>query len=180
MVSVGNKLAQRCQSSRRNHKNSASVARAAAVPNSGRFSLQERAHLALLGKGMSHASEGLEDHPPRPRHSITCASASLHLDAALAPSTGKARKHQQTSISRAWLNNMVPNLVKKLNQQGRGVGRGVTMAFVCNDVMQEPLTEVDSTTGDDSFEDWNVISEPSRHDAGEGFGRNSRGYAALR
>jgi hypothetical protein len=61
---------------------------------------------------------------------------------------------------------MVPNLVKKLNKSQQGSGSrgssgrgdgGVTMAFVCNEVMQEPLTEVDRTTGDESFEDWNVI-----------------------
>lgn len=116
--------------------------------------------------------------------SATPCSSLEHLNSKVAPSSA-SKTSRSSNLSRAWLNNMVPALVNKVNKSthsgshsGRGKG-AITMAFVCNETFDEPLTRVLQETRAEpegaaaaeafassedaqpeegqTFEDWNVI-----------------------
>lgn len=95
---------------------------------------------------------------------VLCASSCSSIESTvLLPDSGNTLSSgKKTPISRAWLNHMVPKLVKTLNKGGRREKGAVSMAFVCNESMVEPLSEVfpegqDNSRGSASLDDWDVI-----------------------
>ncbi|UPR00500.1 hypothetical protein HOP50_05g38150 [Chloropicon primus] len=96
---------------------------------------------------------------------------------------GAAVPCKKPTLSRAWLNQMVPDLVNKVNKSTHSshARRGddtITMAFVCNEALDKPLTRVFQERGrahdedassegaalledspENNFHDWSVILE---------------------
>lgn len=119
------------------------------------------------------AGPGLPPLPSRARgadSSVACSAGSCSSSLDLAGGKVSAAVSKPSSLNRAWLNHMVPKLVNTVNKSThlspparRGEG-AVTMAFVCNETFEEPLTRVLQETTQPaeeggSFEDWNVIME---------------------
>jgi len=86
--------------------------------------------------------------------------------------SGAALPCKKPTLSRAWLNQMVPDLVNKVNKSTHSshARRGydtITMAFVCNETFDKPLTRVfhergrayDEDSPENNFHDWSVILE---------------------
>ena len=119
------------------------------------------------------AGPGLPPRSSRARgadSSVACSAGSCSSSLDLAGGKVSAAVSKPSSLNRAWLNHMVPKLVNTVNKSThlspparRGEG-AVTMAFVCNETFEEPLTRVLQETTQPaeeggSFEDWNVIME---------------------
>mmetsp|Transcript_1873 Transcript_1873/g.4798 ORF Transcript_1873/g.4798 Transcript_1873/m.4798 type:complete len:379 (-) Transcript_1873:264-1400(-) len=144
----------------------------------------QKARFATASLHGGSASQGAQkkSSPARDsrRGSRALCGASRHLssiDSSLVERKKVVGKHvgkTRAPLNRAWLHSMVHSLVTKLNNEARETsqqrGEGaVTLAFVCNDTIAAPLTEVPQQSPDD------VSANPSEFDLG---GLEVNGFAS--